>query len=110
MKFTKQQKRILSRIMNKGQASPKQLLEVPLSDDSRWLYDKNSEGVTEFGFVEVDDETDEEIDEWFRENVWRRIPSHMFWDCTGCLFTWSLSWHRNPNGLVSFVNRMSYDV
>ena len=108
MAYTKQQKKVMSRIMGKGQADPEALLEIPLTDGTRRMYGEDS--ITEYGFlIEVGDETDEEIDEFFKEHVWRSIPSHMHWDCTGCLFTWSIRWHRNPSGLVSFVHRMGID-
>lgn len=106
MKYTKKQKRFLSKMFNKGEAKP-----VPsLSEVSRTFWDEASETVIEFGFMKFDDESDDEIEWWLHETMWRYIPDWMYWDCTGCLFTWDISWKRNPNGLVSFVHRMSYDI
>lgn len=77
------------------------------------------DGVTYYGFLSgddftfyydvdtVDDLTDEEIDEWFEENMKVRICSPF--DCTGKLFTWVIDWHRNPCGAISYVHKMVYD-
>ena len=111
MAFTKKQKRVISRIFNQGYADPEKLLEFSLTGQSRYRYIENEETTYEYGFFDFDEEcTDEEIDEWFEENIVRRIPSCMYWDCTGLSFTMNLDWRRNPCGLVSFVHRIGCDV
>lgn len=106
MTFTKKQKRVLSRLLGEKKAKPK----ASLTEDSRYRYDAETETVSEYGFIEFEEWFgDSEIDLWFEQCMWRRIPEHMWWDCTGQAFTVDISWHRNPCGLVSFVHKYQYD-
>ena len=109
MTLEKWEKKIVKRLYRQMPGAGNDPIAVSLAEQIRTLVD--GEDVVEFGFIEFEDwETDSEIEAWFDEHVRRRIPSYMYWDCTGCLFTWDISWKRNPNGLVSFVHRMSLDV
>ena len=110
MTFTKQQKRFISRLLSKGEADP----IAPLTVDSRYHYDAETETVSEYGLIRFEDwfegeYGDLEISLWFEQHMWRRIPEHMYWDCTGQAFTIDISWHRNPCGLISFVHKYQYD-
>ena len=110
MVLTRKQKRFLSRLLNKGEAYPQELLEFPITGERRRLC-IDGDTVCEYGLLGFDEDwTDEEIGEWFEEHMAIRIPSWMYWDCTGCAFTQDIRWHRNPCGLVSFVHRIGYDV
>lgn len=61
-----------------------------------------------YGFIKGSESwTDEDIEEWVRE-TWLRIYSP--YDCTGKCFTYDIHWHRNPNGVVSYVHQMGVDV
>ncbi len=65
----------------------------------------------EYGFVfpeDIDLGSDEELRDWFEENMAVRIFSD--YDCTGRAFTTNITWHRNPSGLISYVHRMAIDV
>lgn len=108
MTFTKQQKRFLSKMFNQGAyEKPKPLWEEDraICDGSR--FDSN---VYRYGFIDFEEwMTDDDIDIWFDEYMRIRIPSHMGWDCTGQPFTNWISWHRNPNGWISFVHCVAYD-
>lgn len=82
---------------------------LSLQDESHYLSDGDyyGAGYTEFGFYEVGEMTDEEIQEEvddMREEI--RSP----YDCTGRRFTQWITWHRNPNGLVSVVHKFGIDV
>lgn len=105
MTFTKQQKRVLSRALAQQQVEP----VVSLWDEPRTVYD--GETRIDFGFVEgFSHDDDDEVEEWFDENVRLHVCGNMHWDCSGQAFTHSLHWHRNPGGdVVSFVHRIGYD-
>ena len=108
MTFTKQQKRMLSRMLNQGACEdPKPLWAEDRCIAASSGFDSDS---YTFGFLEFDEwMTDEDIDSWFDEYMRIRIPPNMYWDCTGRAFTNWISWHRNPNGWVSFVHCVAYD-
>ena len=116
MTFTRKQKRVLSRIFNQGEADPEKLLEFPLHGQHRTLYDVDTETEIEYGIFDFDDWfTDEDIEDWFDENMRISIPSWMYWDCTGCRFTWDIRWKRLPvtepgHNPVSFIHRIQIDV
>lgn len=59
------------------------------------------------GMFDPMDDTDEELQEWFDE---MRIVINSDYDCTGRAFTRYISWHRNPNGMVSYVHALGLDV
>lgn len=52
--------------------------------------------------------TDEEIREYIDEYISVRVYSP--YDCTGESFTRFIHWHKNPSGLVSYINYMTIDV
>ena len=100
-------KRVLRKAYNKG--LPREIKS--LTEESRYAYDDNYDDYyKEFGFFPsyVEKWTDAEIKEWIDEEVWERIFSP--YDCTGKRFTCWISWHRNPNGKISFVHRFGIDV
>ena len=63
-----------------------------------------------YGFAVLDDEnmTDEEIRKELYDNMEVRICSP--YDCTGQWFTRWIDFHRNPNGMISYVHNMGLDV
>lgn len=79
-------------------------------DGEGWCrYGFATDAITDdFGVDSCDELTDSEITEWFDEYVAVRIWSDH--DCTGKAFTRMIDWHRNPDGSISFVHRMSVDV
>lgn len=86
----------------------------------RFRADRDGEGWSYYGFVmgeqfadyyDVDSTfelTDAEIQEWFDEIM--RVEIYSDYDCTGKAFTEYISWHRNPNGAISYVHKMAVDV
>lgn len=83
-------------------------LSESLRFQRRRIWDHDGEGWKEYGFIWFNDsETDEDVKEWFDDNMVIRIYSD--YDCTGRPFTFTLDWHRNPNGLVSFVHHILID-
>lgn len=83
-----------------------QSLTESLRFKRRYRYE--DEGWKEYGFIWFNDsETDEDVQEWFDDNMVIRIYSD--YDCTGRPFTFTLDWHRNPNGLVSFIHHVLID-
>ena len=92
---------------------------------SRIRYEDGGEYWREYGFIlpedilfDYDPEegewgaytslTDEEIREWVMDNMWVSIYSD--YDCTGREFTTSITWHRNPSGLISYIHSMALDI
>ena len=81
---------------------------VSLMVDERTYYDEESECAILYGFIPgSEDCSDEEIREILKEE-WVHIYSP--YDCTGKWFTWTIDWHRNPSGIVSYQHRMCLDV
>lgn len=73
--------------------------------DMVYDYDKDEFGSVEEVYLDL---TDDEIDEWFEENMAIRI--HSDYDCTGRSFTRWIDWHRNPDGSISYVHSVGIDV
>lgn len=63
---------------------------------------------TEYGFFNGAGMSDDDIREYIDENIRVRIYSP--YDCTGQPFTRFVHWHKNPTGLVSYINYMALDV
>lgn len=82
---------------------------VSLLDEPRRLFSEDGEGVTEYGWCDPENCTDEEIQEYFDEQ-WKHVHWPAQWDCSGQLFTVGINWHRNPNGMISYVHHMALDV
>ena len=85
----------------------------------RFRADSDGEGWCYYGFASdaiaddycvdsCDELTDSEVTAWFDECMAVVICSD--YDCTGRTFTYMIDWHRNPDGSISFVHRMSVDV
>lgn len=105
MTLTATRKQLLHDIYNQKPAKPIE----PLWDVPRRRYDEES--YLEYGFYQgMEEMTDAEINEFFNESVAICIPGWMDWDCTGRPFTVWLHWKRNPNGDVSFIHRVGYDI
>ena len=85
---------------------PKQILSLQI--ESRIGYDeKDYESFREYGFLKGSEYwDDEDIREWVNSE-W--IEIHSPYDCTGKIFTAYIGYHRNPNGIISFVNCKSID-
>lgn len=92
------------KVYRKKQAAPVKSLQ----DDWHRIYDEDGEGWKEFGFFEADGMTDAEIQEYV--DGMRIDPNFPAWDCSGLAFTAWIDWHRNPNGWISVVHRVSIDV
>ena len=61
----------------------------------------------EYGFIKGSETWDDnDVHEWV-DDVWMDIRSP--YDCTGKVFTAYIGWHRNPNGIISFVHCKSID-
>lgn len=82
---------------------------ISLQVESRIGYDeKDYESFREYGFLKGSENwDDEDIKEWV-DSEWMDIRSP--YDCTGKVFTAYIGWHRNPNGIISFVHCKAIDV
>lgn len=103
----KLERRIIKRVM-KCKEPAKQI--VSLLEDTRVRWDDDNMYCREYGFVDPEDASDKEIDEWLHDTFERHVHWPAQWDCSGQLFTISIRWHRNPNGYVSFIHSMGVDV
>lgn len=101
----KKTKKLLKKLMKQTPSKP----IVSLMDEPRVHYSENGESVTEYGWVDPENCTDEEIQEYFDDQR-RYVHWPAQWDCSGQLFTVCIDWKRNPNGMVSYVHRMALDV
>ena len=100
---------MFNRYINRKVYRKKQAVPVKsLQDDWHRIYDEDGEGWKEFGFFEADGMTDEEIQEYVDDM--RIDPNFPAWDCSGLAVTAWIDWHRNPNGWISVVHRVSIDV
>ena len=108
MAFTKQQKKVMGRIVKRAmRLNPCKPVES-LRYADRCVY-LDFDTCKLYGFIELpEDMSDGEIDDWFEWNMRRRINSP--YDCTGQWFTEYIDWHRNPDGVISFVHTMGLDV
>lgn len=106
--LSKKAKKVLKRMYKKAHPTRENDFGWSLREADRVMTEDGEEGWTEYGFYALDSSmTNDEISEWFEENVVVRIWSD--YDCTGKPFTAWLHWHRNPCGLVSFVHYLSID-
>lgn len=73
-------------------------------------YSEDGENFSIYGFLpdRFSQYTDSEVREYLDENMREEIYSP--YDCTGKRFTEWISFHRNPNGRISYVHRMGIDV
>lgn len=101
----KKTKKLLKKLMKQKPSKP----IVSLMYEPRVRYSEDGESVTEYGWVDPEDYTDEEIQEYFDEQ-WKHVNWPAQWDCSGQLFTVCIDWHRNPNGMISYVHHMALDV
>lgn len=81
----------------------------PLTEEARNCYDNDGDGWKEYGYFDGSGMTDDEVREYIDENI-RVRPPYSPYDCTGRAFTWLVDWHRNPSGLISYINRMTLDL
>lgn len=84
---------------------------LPLQEDSRHRWREDGESGYEYGFLPFGDMsgwTDEEVQEFVDDEMWICINSP--YDCTGQVFTHWINWHRNPNGMISFIHCKGLDV
>lgn len=101
----KKTKKLLKRLMKQQPITP----IVSLMDAPRVHYSEDGESVTEYGWVDPEDCTDEEIQEYFDDQR-RYVNWPAQWDCSGQLFTVCIEWMRNSNGMVSYRHHMALDV
>ena len=101
------QRRFLKKVYKLSPAIPL----LSLEDAERTFYDTNDyESFTEYGFMpeQFNSYSDEEIKEFFEDHVVEKIYSQ--YDCTGKRFTRWYTFHRNPNGRISYTHRFGIDV
>lgn len=101
----KKTKKLLGHLMKQKPSKP----IVSLMDEPRVHYSEDGESVTEYGWVDPENCTDEDIQEYFDDQR-RYVNWPAQWDCSGQLFTVCIDWKRNPNGMVSYRHRMARDV
>lgn len=80
-----------------------------LTEEARARYDDDGDGWMEYGYFNGAGMTDDEVREYLDEYI-RVRPPYSPYDCTGRAFTWMLDWHRNPSGLISYINHMTLDL
>lgn len=99
------QRRILKELYKLSPAIPL----LSLEDRERTFYD-DYDSFTEYGFMpeKFNSYSDAEIREFFEDHVVERIDSQ--YDCTGKRFTLWYTFHRNPNGRISYTHRFGIDV
>lgn len=98
-------KKLLKKLMNQKPCAT----IVSLMDEPRRMYAANGESIAEYGWCDPEGCTDEEIQKYFDEQRLKvNWPTQL--DCSGQMFTVSIDWKRNPNGMVSYVHRMALDV
>lgn len=81
-----------------------------LQEDTRIHCDDNEYGDSfrEYGFIKGSENwSDEDIKYWI-DSEWIDIRSP--YDCTGKIFTAYIGYHRNPNGIISFIHCKSLDI
>lgn len=61
----------------------------------------------EYGFLKGTNWTDEEAEEAISNRTYR---VYSLYDCTGQPTTVWISWHRNPTGLISYVQCVTLDI
>lgn len=75
----------------------------------RYRHANTEDGYIEYGYITLHGElyTDEEL----QDEIDRMTVSiNTMYDCSGELFTYSIRYHRNPCGAVSFVHEMHLDI
>lgn len=97
---------LLKREYKTNHGMPKEI--KPLTEQERFAYNEDCDELIEYGFIQgAEGATDEEIQKCCDGE---RIRINSPYDCTGKWFTWSITWHRNPSGLVSYIHRKGLDV
>lgn len=71
--------------------------------------DDNWDTMVQYGFFDGHNKSDADVREFIDEYI-RIRPPYSPYDCTGRPFTMYVHWHRNPSGLISFVNHIGLDV
>lgn len=107
----KAQRGIFKRILRKAYNQGMPCGVSPLTESPRIRYEDAGgygEYWKEYGFFNGAGMSDDDIREYIDENIRVRIYSP--YDCTGEAFTMWIWWHRNPSGLVSYINNMALDV
>ena len=107
MVLDKKTKKILSKVFRQR---PKREV-TSLMDDERVGYcPEDYESVRLYGFLPeaFNSFTDDEVRAWLDDEM--RVTINSPYDCTGKWFTCWITFHRNPNGRISYIHRMSLDV
>lgn len=82
---------------------------VSLMKAPRCHYDEDGEGYTEYGIYDMEECTDEEIEQQLSEE-WEEWQIRSPYDCTGKIFMCGYHWKRLQNGCISIVQRFARDV
>lgn len=101
------QRRLMKKLYKLSPAIPL----LSLEDAERTFYDiDDCERFTEYGFMpeKFNSYSDTELRDYFEEYMVEEIRSP--YDCTGKRFTLWYTWHRNPNGRISYTHRFGIDV
>ena len=103
--FNKETKRVLKRLMKQQPSMP----ITSLLDDPRIRYSEDGTSAIEYGWVDPNGCTDEEVKEYFDDQR-KVVDWPVQWDCSGQLFTVCINWMRNSNGMISYIHRMAVDI
>ena len=80
----------------------------PLLKEMRIRLEDDGESWIEYGFFKGAGLTDDEVREHIDEEIRYRVYS--LYDCTGQPVTHWVDWHRNPTGLISYINHCGLDL
>lgn len=103
--FNKETKRVLKRLMKQQPSMP----ITSLLDDPRIRYSEDGTSAIEYGWVDPNGCTDEEVKEYFDDQR-KVVDWPVQWDCSGQLFTVCINWMCNSNGMISYIHRMAVDI
>ena len=104
-------RRTLKRIYKLDHSTSYDVWDAPLTDAPRSFYDpvNPDDGWVQYGYFDGTNKTDVDVREYIDEYI-RVRPPYSAYDCTGRPFTAWIDWHRNPCGLISYINHMRLDV
>lgn len=80
----------------------------PLTKEHRIRAEEDGESWMEYGFFKGAGLTDDEVREHIDSEI--RYVVYSLYDCTGQPTTHWVDWHRNPCGLISYINHCGLDI
>lgn len=95
--------------LNSGDDYDGLMIALSLMDAPRDASGDSWDCMVQYGFFNGADMDDDDVREYIDDNI-RIRPPYSPYDCTGRPFTMYINWHRNPTGLISFVNHIGLDV